>query len=180
MQAGWYNGDMPKHSAGLLLYRPVSKGFEVLIVHPGGPFWAKRDLGSWSIPKGEFMEGEEPLVAAKREFQEEVGAPAPAGEYQSLGEAKQASGKIVHAFALASDFNLERFKSNMFEMEWPPRSGVKQEFPECDRAAWVPLATAKQKLVKEQVPLLENLAKQLNTALDGPAPESGPAQASLF
>src|SRR3982074_293912 len=105
---------MAKRSGGLLLYRPGPKGIEVLIVHPGGPFWAKRDLGAWSIPKGEFMEGEEPLEAAKREFQEEVGAPAPAGEYVSLGEAKQASGKIVHAFALESDFNLERFKSNMF------------------------------------------------------------------
>jgi predicted NUDIX family NTP pyrophosphohydrolase len=169
---------MAKHSGGLLLYRPGPKSIEVLIVHPGGPFWARRDLGAWSIPKGEFMEGEEPLVAAKREFQEEVGAPAPIGDYASLGEAKQASGKIVHAFALESEFNLERFKSNMFTMEWPPRSGVQQEFPECDRAAWVPIATAKQKLVKGQVSLLETLAGMLSVSLDEPTPE--PGQVSLF
>jgi predicted NUDIX family NTP pyrophosphohydrolase len=171
---------MPKHSAGLLLYRPGPAGFEVLIVHPGGPFWAKKDLGAWSIPKGEYDEAEEPLTAAKREFEEEIGAPAPAGEYETLGEAKQASGKIVHAFALKSDFNLERFKSNMFEMEWPPKSGVQQEFPECDRAAWVPLKTARQKLVKGQVVLLETLARKVGENLDGPIASAGPAQASLF
>jgi predicted NUDIX family NTP pyrophosphohydrolase len=171
---------MPKHSAGVLLYRAVRAGFEVLIVHPGGPFWAKKDLGAWSIPKGEFAEPEEPLVAAKREFQEEIGAPAPVGHYETLGEAKQASGKIVHAFALKSDFNLERFKSNMFEMEWPPKSGVQQEFPECDRAAWVPLKTAKQKLVKGQVVFLETLAKKVGENLDGPVTDGGPTQASLF
>src|SRR6478609_4538931 len=98
---------MPKRSAGILLYRQAPAGFEVLIVHPGGPFWAKKDLGAWSVPKGEFDEAEEPLVAAKREFEEEIGAPAPAGEYQNLGEAKQASGKVVYVFALKSDFNLE-------------------------------------------------------------------------
>lgn len=172
---------MPKHSAGLLLYRPGnSHGFEVLIVHPGGPFWAKRDLGAWSIPKGEFAEDEEPLVAAKREFQEEIGAAAPDGDYISLGEAKQASGKIVHIFALASDFDLELFKSNMFTMEWPPKSGTRQEFPECDRAAWVSMRVAKQKLVKGQVPLLETLAGRLQVRLDDSPPAQVSNQASLF
>lgn len=173
--ANCYNECMTKQSAGILLYRPTPKGFEVLIVHPGGPFWAKKDAGAWSIPKGEFTEGEEPLVAAKREFQEEVGAAAPAGDYQSLGEAKQASGKIVHAFALQHDFNLEHFRSNLFSMEWPPRSGTQQEFPECDRAAWVPVATAQQKLVKGQVPLLNRLAEFLH--VDQPRP---PQQVELF
>lgn len=171
---------MPKHSAGLVLYRPARGGTEVLIVHPGGPFWAKKDLGAWSIPKGEFdPAAEEPLAAAHREFQEEIGAPAPKGSYEPLGEAKQSSGKIVHAFALESDFNLERFKSNMFEMEWPPKSGTQQEFPECDRAAWVPLKTAKQKLVKGQVVLIETLAQKLGEDLSGAA-AGGPTQASLF
>jgi predicted NUDIX family NTP pyrophosphohydrolase len=155
-------------------------GFEVLIVHPGGPFWAKKDLGAWSIPKGEFdATAEDPLVAAKREFQEEIGAQAPDGEYESIGDAKQASGKIVHGFALASDFNLEKFQSEMFTMEWPPKSGVQQEFPECDRAAWVSLATARQKLVKGQVVFVETLATALGEDLSGPA-VTGPTQASLF
>jgi predicted NUDIX family NTP pyrophosphohydrolase len=177
---------MPKQSAGILLFRHSPGGAEVLIVHPGGPFWAKKDAGAWSIPKGEFEEGENPETAAKREFEEEIGAPAPVGNYLSLGEAKQRSGKIVHAFALEDDFNLELFKSNMFTMEWPPKSGVEQEFPECDRAAWVTLKTAKKKLVSGQVPLLEVLAKELGEPLDMPKPKGGknppvpPAQASLF
>src|SRR5438552_3276326 len=122
-----------KHSAGLLVYRLRGDVLEVLIVHPGGPFWAKKDLGSWSIPKGEFTSDEDVLAAAKREFTEEVGAPPPKGEYELLGEFKQPSGKVVHAFGLAADFNLEHFKSNVFEMEWPPNSGVRQEFPENDK-----------------------------------------------
>lgn len=162
-----------KSSAGILLYRGAGKDVEVLLVHPGGPFWANKDLGSWSIPKGEFEEGEEPLAAARREFEEEIGSPPPDGEYQSLGEAKQSSGKIVYAFALHSDFNLEKFQSNMFQMEWPPKSGKKQEFPENDKAAWVPLPVAAQKLVKGQVALLEVLASRLGQSLEGP-------QTSLF
>src|SRR5688572_21369387 len=121
---------MASHSAGILLYRRAGTGVEVLLVHPGGPFWAKKDLGSWSIPKGLCEEHEDLLAAAKREFEEEIGAPPPTGAYAALGEYKQASGKIVHAFALQADFNLENFHSNMFEMEWPPKSGTKQEFPE--------------------------------------------------
>ena len=154
-----------KHSAGILLYRPHGSGYEVLIVHPGGPFWMNKDLGAWSIPKGEIEETEDLLPAAKREFEEEVGAPPPTGDYELIGEAKQASGKIVHAYALQSDFNLERFKSNMFNMEWPPKSGKQQEFPENDKAAWVTMNTAKQKLVKGQVPLLQALADKLDVTL---------------
>ena len=155
-----------KHSAGILLYRNMPKGYEVLIVHPGGPFWAQRDLGSWSIPKGELDEDEDTLQAAKREFYEEIGSKPPDGNYRLLGEAKQPSGKIVYAYALKSDFNLERFNSNMFHMEWPPKSGKQQEFPENDRAAWVHLAIAKQKLVPGQLPLLRRLAQHLHINLD--------------
>lgn len=170
-----------KHSAGILLFRNTPGGYEVLIVHPGGPFWARRDLGSWSMPKGEFETDEVPLEAAKREFTEEVGAPPPDGVYEPLGEAKQSSGKVVHGFACKADFNLERFKSNMFHMEWPPKSGKQQEFPENDKAAWVPIATAKHKLVKGQVPLLEALAAKLGASLDGPPPAQDEAgQTSLF
>lgn len=166
-----------KSSAGILLYRGTGKDVEVLLVHPGGPFWANKDLGSWSIPKGEFEEGEEPLAAAKREFEEEIGSPPPDGDYQPLGEAKQASGKIVYAFALASDFNLERFQSNMFQMEWPPKSGQKQEFPENDKAAWTPLAVAKQRVVKGQVGFIGQLAEGLGVDLSDADP---PEQAALF
>lgn len=166
-----------KSSAGILLYRRAGAGIEVLLVHPGGPFWANKDLGSWSMPKGEFEEGEQPLAAARREFTEEIGAPPPNGDYQLLGEAKQSSGKIVHAYCLDSDFNLEKFHSNMFQMEWPPKSGKQQEFPENDKAAWVPLAVARQKVVKGQVVFIETLAGRLGVELtDG----GGPAQATLF
>lgn len=131
------------------------------MVHPGGPFWAQRDLGAWSIPKGEFEAQEEPLRAAKREFAEETGAAAPEGSYKFLGEFRQSGGKIVHAFALESDFNLEKFHSNMFVMEWPPNSGATQEFPENDKAAWIPLALARKKIVKGQVAILQELSRYL-------------------
>jgi predicted NUDIX family NTP pyrophosphohydrolase len=171
---------MPKHSAGILLYRVIGEDVEVLLVHPGGPFWAKKDLGSWSMPKGEFIEGEEPLAAAKREFTEEIGTPPPDGEYVLLGEHKQSSGKIVHAFALEADFDLEKFHSNTFEMEWPPKSGNMQEFPENDKAAWVNLAGAKRKLVKGQVSILERLAGELGVVLDDGGSRAEPPQTSLF
>lgn len=156
---------MAKSSAGLLLYRQGAKGYEVLLIHPGGPFWAKKDQGAWSLPKGEFVEGEDPLVAAKREFQEEIGLPAPQGDYESLGEAKQSSGKIVHAFTLEANLSLDGFNSNTFIMEWPPKSGQQQEFPEADRAAWLPLKTATRKLVKGQVVFVERLADKLGASL---------------
>lgn len=171
---------MAKHSAGILLYRKTQAGYEVLLIHPGGPFWAKKDLGSWSIPKGEFdAASEESLAAAKREFEEEVGSALPDGAYAELGDFTQSSGKIVHAFALESDFNLEKFQSNMFEMEWPPKSGQKQEFPENDKAAWTPLEVARQKVVKGQLQVIEALANKLGQRLSDAGPEA-PSQASLF
>lgn len=173
---------MAKQSAGILLYRRTPNGVEVLIVHPGGPFWAKRDAGAWSVPKGEMEPGEDALEAAQREFKEEMAAPAAPADapFQDLGDAKQPSGKVVRVFALERDFNLELFKSNMFTMEWPPKSGVQQEFPECDRAAWVPLLTAKKKLSAGQLPLLQKLAEILGEKLSSGTPPVPPAQASLF
>ncbi len=169
-----------KQSAGLLIYRKGGADYEVLLVHPGGPFWAKKDDGSWSIPKGEFDDSEEPLAAAKREFKEETNIAAPAGDYQKLGEAKQSSGKVVHAFSLEGDVDLETFKSNMFEMEWPPRSGKKQEFPECDKAAWLPLTTARQKLVKGQAVFVDLLAANLGVSLSPDIVADDRQQSSLF
>lgn len=173
---------MTKQSAGILLYRKSHGEYEVLLVHPGGPFWAKKDQGSWSMPKGEFGDDEQPLAAAKREFAEEMGSPPPEGEYASLGEVKIPSGKIVHAFTLESDFNLETFKSNMFEMEWPPKSGQTQEFPEADKAAWLTISLAAQKITKGQTPLLERLAAKLGItfASSDDTTDASPAQASLF
>lgn len=173
---------MAVHSAGIVLYRPAEQGYEVLLVHPGGPFWAKKDLGSWSMPKGEFDESEQPLAAAKREFQEEVGFAAPEGLYQDLGEAKQSSGKMVHGFALAADVDIEQFKSNMFEMVWPPKSGKKQEFPENDKAAWVALPLALKKVVKGQRVFIEKLATELKQSLEqsDESDETATPQTALF
>src|SRR5262245_64720215 len=126
---------MAKTSAGLLMYRFRNGATEVFLVHPGGPFWAKKDLGCWSIPKGEFIAGEDPLAAAAREFQEETGCPAP-GPFTPLSPVKQGSGKIVYAWACEGDCDADRIKSNTFSAEWPPHSGRQQEFPEVDRAAW--------------------------------------------
>ncbi len=169
---------MAKQSAGVLLYRKSAKGVEVLIVHPGGPFWAKKDAGVWSIPKGEFGPDEDPSMAAKREFSEELGSPPPDGEYISLGSAKQSSGKVVHAWAAEAEFNVTKLKSNTFMMEWPPKSGKQLEIPEVDRAAWVSLEAAQTKLLKGQLPLLEALAKHLGKDLT--PPEQSAAQISLF
>lgn len=176
---------MATHSAGILLYRQGDDGYEVLLVHPGGPFWATKDEGSWSIPKGELDGEETPLTAAKREFQEEMGFAPPEGLYSELGESKQSSGKIVHAFTLEADANLERFKSDMFEMEWPPKSGKKQEFPENDKAAWVPLANARKKLVKGQVVFIDHLTERLDIDAKEDVPPATevsdqPGQPSLF
>jgi predicted NUDIX family NTP pyrophosphohydrolase len=149
---------MPKLSAGLLVYRRVAGRLEVLLVHPGGPFWAKRDEGSWSIPKGEYEPGEDPLEAAVREFGEELGlAPPSAADAVPLGEVRQASGKRVSAWALEGDVDVDDVRSNTFPMEWPPRSGRIQEMPEVDRAGWFDLETARRKLLKGQVPLLDRL-----------------------
>ena len=152
---------MPKTSAALLLYRRGTDGLEVLIAHMGGPFWARKDAGAWSIPKGEYTDGEEPLAAARREFAEEMGSPPPGGEPVPLGTVKQSGGKTVTTFAVHGDFDLDGFASNTFELEWPRGSGRVQEFPEVDRAAWVSVAVAREKLVKGQVPVLDALAEHL-------------------
>src|SRR5438045_1593487 len=130
---------MPKRSAGILMFRRGAKGVEVLLVHPGGPFWAKKDLGAWSIPKGEVVEGEELLATARREFAEELGFAA-IGAFLPLGEVKQKGGKTVHAWAVEGDCDAATCKSNTFKMEWPPRSGKWAEFPEVDRAEFFSIA----------------------------------------
>ncbi|MBV9310473.1 MAG: NUDIX domain-containing protein [Solirubrobacterales bacterium] len=149
---------MPRTSAGILLHRDGRDGREVLLVHPGGPYWARKDDGAWSIPKGEYEPGEEPLAAAKREFEEELGTAAPDGEADDLGEIRQRSGKLVHAYALRGDLDPTQIESNTCELEWPPRSGKLIEIPEVDRAGWFSLAQAQQKIIAAQQPLLERLA----------------------
>jgi predicted NUDIX family NTP pyrophosphohydrolase len=145
---------MARTSAGVLLYRRPDGVPEVFLVHPGGPFWAKKDLAAWSIPKGEFDPAEDPLVAAKRELEEETGLVVE-GEFRPLKPIRQAGGKIVHAFALEGDLDPSAIRSNTFEMEWPPRSGRRQVFPEVDRAAWFPIDVARGKIHKGQVALLD-------------------------
>ena len=152
---------MPKTSAALLLFRR-REPLEVLIAHMGGPFWARKDAGAWSIPKGEYT-SEPPLDAALREFAEEMGSPAPAGDVIPLGSVKQSGGKVVTAFALEGDFDLTGFRSNTFEMEWPRGSGRMQEFPEVDRAEWVTVDVAREKLVKGQIPVLDALRDHLGS-----------------
>jgi len=154
---------MLKRSAGILLYRYRDRTFEVFLVHPGGPFWKNKDLGSWSLPKGEYIEGEDPIAAAKREFMEETGFPAPVGEYIALGELRQTGGKLITAWAIEGDCAAKEIKSNTFTLEWPPKSGRTQEFPEVDRAAWFPLATARAKILSNQVAFLETLGRSLSS-----------------
>lgn len=153
---------MADHSAGILLFRRTSGQLEVLVVHPGGPFWAKRDQGSWSLPKGEYSEGEDPFEAACREFGEELGSEVPAGEALDLGEIRQAGGKMVSAWAVEGDLDVTTVVSNEFEMEWPPRSGTIQSFPEVDRAEWFSPTEAARRLNPAQVALLERLTEQLH------------------
>lgn len=149
---------MAATSAGLLLYRISASGaVEVLLAHPGGPFWARRDAGAWSVPKGEYGPGEDALATAYREFVEETGLPPPAGEAVCLGEVRQAGGKRVTVWALAGDLDPSGASSNTFELEWPRGSGRMSRFPEVDRVEWVPLAVARSKLVKGQVPFLDRL-----------------------
>lgn len=147
---------MAKNSAGLLMYRHRKGILQVFLVHPGGPYWAKKDLGSWSIPKGEFTPDEDPLEAARREFEEETGFPA-AGHFRPLRPIRQPSGKMVHAWAFEGDCDPLAIKSNLFSMVWPPRSGKYQEFPEVDRAEWFTIETAKDKILKGQVGFLDEL-----------------------
>jgi predicted NUDIX family NTP pyrophosphohydrolase len=143
-------------SAGILLYRRRGGGLEVFLVHPGGPFWASKDAGAWSIPKGEIDPTEEPLAAARREFREETGLAAE-GHVQPLAPITQAGGKVVQAWALEGDLDPAALCSNTFSIEWPPRSGRQQSFPEVDRAAWLPLDAARRKINRAQVALLDEL-----------------------
>ena len=149
-------------SAGLLLFRTSATGGpEVLLVHPGGPFWAKKDAGAWSIPKGEYEPDEDPRIAAVREFTEELGSPPPVGDTVELGSARQSSAKTVVAYARRGDFDADTVHSNMIEIPWPPRSGRTMEIPEVDRAQWCTIDQARTLLVKGQVPFLDRLLEQL-------------------
>ncbi|HEY5024621.1 MAG TPA: NUDIX domain-containing protein [Acidimicrobiales bacterium] len=149
---------MPRVSAGLLVYRTSADGdVEVLLVHPGGPFWARKDAGAWSIPKGEYDEGDDPALRAEEEFAEELGRRAPSGPRLDLGEVRQAGGKRVRAWAVRGDVDASATTSNVFEMEWPPRSGEHRTFPEVDKAAWFTVDQARTKLLAGQLPLLERL-----------------------
>jgi predicted NUDIX family NTP pyrophosphohydrolase len=158
---------MPKTSAGLVMYRRRGSDLEVLLVHPGGPFWTKKDLGAWSIPKGEMTEGEDPLRVAQREFEEETGFRAE-GSVVDLGSIRQKGGKTVRAWAVAGDLDPAAIRSNTFTMEYPPRSGRMREFPEVDRAAFFGIDEAKTRINPAQVPLLERLERLLKgtTAFD--------------
>jgi predicted NUDIX family NTP pyrophosphohydrolase len=153
-----------RRSAGLLVHRERNGGREVLLVHPGGPMWAKRDAGAWSIPKGEYEPGEDPLAAAKREFEEELGTAAPDGPLNDLGEVKQKGGKIVSAWAVAGDLDVTEITSNTVEVQWPPRSGKMLEIPEVDRAEWFAIRLAREKINPAQAELLDRLVAILDTA----------------
>ena len=152
---------MPKTAAGLLLYRRRSLGVEVLLAHPGGPFWARKDLGAWTIPKGEIDPGEDPVSAARREFREEIGLDVT-GPVKPLGQIKQPGGKIVLIWTAEGDFDPARLASNTFEMEWPKGSGHVRIFPEVDRAAWFDLGEARRRILPGQAPFLEALVTSLD------------------
>lgn len=152
---------MPKKvTAGLLLFRRCNE-LEVLLIHPGGPFWAKKDLGAWSLPKGQIEDNEEPLDAAKREFAEETGFTVD-GEFLPLNPVRQSGGKIVHAWAIEGDCDPNRLQSNLFSMEWPPKSGTLRQFPEVDRAAWFSIPEARERILPAQKDFLEQLASLLS------------------
>lgn len=161
---------MPKQAAGILLFRRPSTSLragkredvQVLLAHPGGPLWARKDDGAWTLPKGQFTDGEAPLDAAIREFEEEMGSK-PCGDFQPLGTLKQPSGKIIHAWAAESDFDVTTVKSNLFSLEWPPKSGRMGQFPEVDRAEWFPVDGARRKILKGQSPFLDRLLALLNS-----------------
>ncbi len=149
----------PNLSAGILAYRRASHGLEVLLVHPGGPYWRNKDAGAWSIPKGEIGPSEDPERAARREFSEELGPAAQIGPLQALGEIRQRGGKRVIAFCAEADFDTASLSSNSFEIEWPPRSGALQAFPEVDRAEWFDLEVARSKILSGQVEFIDRLEK---------------------
>jgi predicted NUDIX family NTP pyrophosphohydrolase len=151
---------MQKKSAGILLYRFKNNALQVLLVHPGGPFWAKKDLGAWSVPKGEFQETEKPLDAAKREMEEEAGIQAE-GDFIELMPVRQKSGKMIYVWALEKDIDPANINSNLFEMEWPPKSGIKKSFPEVDKAEWFTPEEARTKIVGGQVDFINELEHKL-------------------
>ncbi len=152
---------MPKRSAGLLLYRFTEGTVEVLIGHPGGPFWARKDDGAWTIPKGEYAEDEDPWHAAHREFQEELGLSAPDGPRVDFAPVKQPGGKVITAFAVRADLDVTDAVSNTFDLEWPKGSGKVRQYPELDRVGWFSVAAARSKLLKGQQPLLDRLLDHL-------------------
>ncbi len=153
---------MRKHSAGILMYRRRACGLQLLLVHPGGPFWARKDLGAWSIPKGEYDEREDALICAAREFEEETGI-RPQGDFLPLGEIVQKAGKHVTAWAIEGEFDVTALKSNMFELEWPPRSGRKKFFPEVDRAEWFSLAEARRRILPAQAEFITRLERAVGS-----------------
>lgn len=169
---------MSKQSAGLLLFRRHAGTFEVLIGHMGGPFFAKKDNGAWSIPKGEF-DDEDALDAAKREFQEETQAPAPEGKFIELGNVKNKSGKTIYIWAVEADINATILRSNVFKIEWPPKSGQQQEFPEMDRYLWTSLRQARSKLVSAQAEFIDRLSEHLGILSDTEKTDQ-PDQTSLL
>jgi predicted NUDIX family NTP pyrophosphohydrolase len=154
-------GRLTRRSAGILLYRLSGGVPEVLLVHPGGPFWKNKDSGAWSIPKGEYGEGEDPVAVALREFEEETGQRLPGGDLVALGEVRQRGGKVVSAWAAAGDLDPATVTSNTFTLEWPPRSGIRREFPEVDRAGWFDPAAAREKLLAAQAELVDRLLATL-------------------
>ena len=154
---------MAKESAGIVLYRYRDSTLEIFLVHPGGPFWKNKDSGAWSIPKGEFDRREDPLQAARREFHEETGCSVD-GSFIALGPVRQAGGKMVHAWAVEGDCEAESIRSNSFTIEWPPRSGQRKDFLEVDRAGWFSLGLAREKILKGQLMLLDELQRILKDA----------------
>ena len=161
---------MPRRSAGILLFRHHARGQtpDVMLGHMGGPFWTRKDEGAWSIPKGEYADGDDPLVAARREFLEEMGSPAPDGVLLDLGEVRQSGGKVVRAWAVEGDLDATGVVSNTFELEWPPKSGQLQSFPEIDRAEWFDLDTAAAKIVHGQRELLTRLRTAITSRVRPP------------
>ena len=158
---------MPKRSAGLLMYRRRNDCTEVFLVHPGGPLWAKKDLGAWTIPKGEYDESEKPMAAAIREFHEETGI-TPSGDFIDLGTIRQSGGKLVSAWAFEGDCDPAQLTSNLCQLEWPPHTGRLIQFPEVDRGAWFSLSEATKRTLKGQQPLLETLMHKLKSAIELP------------
>jgi predicted NUDIX family NTP pyrophosphohydrolase len=150
------------------MYRRRASGLELFLVHPGGPFWARKDAGAWSIPKGEIEPGEAPIDAARREFAEETGS-AVVGELASLGWVRMRSGKVVHAWAVQGEIDADAIRSNVFTLEWPPRSGRQRQYPEADRAAWFPIDEARQRILAAQAPLLDVLERLVSSSQQSPA-----------